>query len=322
MLLKLRRGILRFLSVFLIIAIFILNTWAPVYAQNKQRYFSETGHTVSGEFLEFYERALDPLLLYGYPITESFQDPTFGRIVQYFQNVRFELYPDAPVGLRVKLSPLGEYLYTPGQTADIEPNSPGCATFRENDKPLQVCYAFLEFFKAYGGVKQFGYPISNLEKQDGRMVQYFEFARFEWHPQLPSGKRVRLTQLGNQYFAQQALNQDYLRQKDNLPQTVLELKVRAFPEQPVTGLRGRQVVNIVVQDQNLLPVSGAFVTLGVRLPDGSEIEYKLSVPTKSQGLARFTFPFQTSTPGMVVLTITVHYRDLESQLISSFYAWW
>ena len=37
-----------------------------------QQYFDETGHNVSGAFLEFYRQARDPLLVYGYPITEAF----------------------------------------------------------------------------------------------------------------------------------------------------------------------------------------------------------------------------------------------------------
>lgn len=310
-----RRGFVYF------IFIVILFEWIPVSAQSNQLYFPETGHTVSGEFLQFYEKPIDPLLIYGYPITESFQDPTFGRIVQYFQNARFEYYPDAPPGMRVKQSPLGTYLYTPGTSSNLDPNTPGCETFQEKNTSFQVCYAFLDFLNAYGGVDQFGLPISNLEKQEGRIVQYFQNARFEWHPQMPTGQRVKITPLGSLYFARQALDQDRLRQKDNLPQTVIELNVRIFPAQPVMALAGRQTANIIVQDQNFLPVAGASVSLLVRLPGGQETEYKLDIPTRAQGLARITFPFEASQPGMVTLQATARYGNLMDQAVNSFWVW-
>src|SRR5205085_1113696 len=48
-----------------------------------------------------------------------------------------------------------------------------------------------------GGVELFGYPISEPLMQDGLKVQWFERARFEYHPELASkGTPVLLTQLG------------------------------------------------------------------------------------------------------------------------------
>jgi uncharacterized protein YkwD len=41
--------------------------------------------------------------------------------------------------------------------------------------------AFLPFFDKYGGVRIFGYPISNELSEGGRTVQYFERQRFEYH---------------------------------------------------------------------------------------------------------------------------------------------
>ena len=46
------------------------------------RYFPETGHTVSGAFLEFYDMHGGPFI-FGYPITEEVYEG--GRTVQYFE---------------------------------------------------------------------------------------------------------------------------------------------------------------------------------------------------------------------------------------------
>ena len=313
-----RRGVFACLAVILVGSLF----WIPAKAQFEQRYFPETGHTITGEFLAFYEQASDPQLLYGYPITEAFINPYSGRLTQYFERTRFELYPDEPAALRVKLSLLGVWLYEPGQQRVLPDNSPGCQTYQEVEGSFQVCYAFLDFFKAYGGVRQFGYPISNLEVQDGRFVQYFQKARFEWHAQQPSGQRVKLSDLGSRYFAQQAYDPSYLYLKDNLPQTILSLSVRATPERIVTGLQGRQVLHVIVQDQNLLPVAKAEVTLTITSPNGEQVTLPIKVRTNEKGLARLSFPFQTDQPGLFRLQVTASLEGLQNQAISSFRAWY
>jgi hypothetical protein len=56
---------------------------------------------------------------------------------------------------------------------------------------------FLSYWKANGGVAVFGYPISSLHTNDaGLRVQWFERARFEYHPRLPEPNRVLLGHLG------------------------------------------------------------------------------------------------------------------------------
>lgn len=55
---------------------------------------------------------------------------------------------------------------------------------------------FLRAFDAMGGQRSLGYPITEPLMQEGRLVQYFEFARLEDHPDNPSGALVKLTMLG------------------------------------------------------------------------------------------------------------------------------
>jgi hypothetical protein len=70
-----------------------------------EQYFPETGHTVRGEFLDYFNTH-GGLRIFGFPITEEFL--LNGRTVQYFQRVRMELYPENPAAQRVKLGPLGK----------------------------------------------------------------------------------------------------------------------------------------------------------------------------------------------------------------------
>ncbi|MDO9349453.1 MAG: hypothetical protein Q7T47_09225, partial [Anaerolineales bacterium] len=54
-----------------------------------------------------------------------------------------------------------------------------------------VCYDFLTFIDQYGGVALLGNPVSAFEfLSDGRIVQYFECARFEWHPEFARGENI------------------------------------------------------------------------------------------------------------------------------------
>lgn len=297
--------------------------WQVSHAQTGgQLYFPEKGHWVSGDFLTAYQSVENPLLLYGYPITEAFQDQTTQRIVQYFQRARFELHPEAPPELRVQLTPIGQYLYKPGQGLAIPDNFPACRLFAETG--FQVCYTFLEFFNTNGGVAQFGYPISNFELHDERIVQYFQRARFEWRPENPPGQRVTLTDLGSRYF--EVREEDPIRllaQRDNnVLQTILSLRVRAFLASAVTGLEGQQTLHIIVQDQNLLPVSNAQVSLVVRMPSGEEVRYIVPEASDEHGLTSYTFPFKSSERGLVKIWVIAQQGSLEQRTIASFRIWW
>ncbi len=169
----------------------------PVRAQSADvLYFVETGHNLVGEFLQKYRSAANPLLVYGYPITEQFTSRD-GRLVQYFQRARFEFRPELPAGQRVSLTPLGRALYSPLMQLNVFSSS-ACEYFAAT--AFWVCFDFLQFFRANGGAAQFGYPISPFEFHDGLVVQYFENARLEWQPSMPEGQKVLLTWLGRIYF--------------------------------------------------------------------------------------------------------------------------
>jgi hypothetical protein len=298
-------------------------SWQASFAQSgESEYFKETGHWVSGEFLIKYRSIPNAEELYGYPITDSFIDHTTDTLVQYFEKARFELDPSAPTGRRAKLSKLGEYLYEPDQPLSHPAYVRPCRKVGPGE--FRVCQAFLEFFDANGGVAQFGSPISNAEWLNGWKLQCFTFACFEWHPELPPGQRVVVSDLGRQHFLITGFDRKLLgpNQDNGIPKAILSLKVRAYPVKAVTGLNGTQSVYIIVQDQRLLPVSNAQATLVVRMPSGEEYNRIVTETTNDQGITRYTFDFKTSSIGLAVVEVNVTYEGLSAQTVTSFRIWW
>ncbi len=265
----------------------LLSTGQPGLAQDPGSvYFPETGHWVKGEFLRFYQQAKNPSLLYGNPLTDAFQDPLTGLTVQYFQRARFEMHTES-ASAPVQLSMLGELLYEAGQpSVNLDPKA--CRFFPRTGR--YVCYAFLTFYDSHGGAEQFGEPISDLEREDEIYVQYFQNARFEWHPEATAGQRVILSELGRIYFDRVLGDDRYTRPSpgNDLPASEIRLRARAFVERAVVSPNSQQRVYVVIQDQYLRPVSGVSVALTVHFPGGSEERYRLS-PTDADGISRLDF---------------------------------
>jgi hypothetical protein len=55
---------------------------------------------------------------------------------------------------------------------------------------------FLRYWEQQGGLARFGLPRTTAFMQGGRLVQYFERARFEHHPELGGAQAVQLGLLG------------------------------------------------------------------------------------------------------------------------------
>jgi hypothetical protein len=297
--------------------------WNHVQAQvENSRYFPETGHWVTDEFLLKYESIPNPTLLYGAPITEAFED-TFGTKVQYFEKVRFERDPTLPSSIQVKLSPLGEYLYQEGKKLGLSTNSPACRPFPETGH--SVCYAFLDFFDKNGGISQFGYPISGFEDHDGRFVQFFQNARLEWHPENAPGKWVTVSNLGLRYFYHHEEDLKLLNpvlEGDNIPNvSVLRLRTKAFVSSSVLPSNEKQTIFVIVQDQNFKPVPGVKVEFKVTLPDGSTKEYRTS-NTNAAGISMLNFSVGTGSKGVANIEVFTDYGNLEGQTRTSFNIWW
>jgi hypothetical protein len=295
-------------------------------------YYYETGHYVKGDFLERYRSVSNQEEIFGYPLTEAFFSTTNGHLVQYFQKARFELYPENPPELRIVITPLGELLYIKGKPLPVPDNFPTCRTFPETD--YKVCFAFLEYFLSHGGIPVFGYPISNFETQNGLIVQYFQRARMEWHPELPPGKRVVLAELGVEYFdlfedprllpplpgpwdVQDPNNNSFI------PKPVLYLQVQAYPEKAVLPTSGHQTLYILVRDQKNNPVADATATIIITYPSKRISQDIIPTPSDGNGIIRFPFDYKGELTGITTIEVTITYDSLpDAKTITSFRIWW
>lgn len=277
------------------------------------QYFPETGHFVKGVFLQFYNAARDPKLVYGYPITEQIAARD-GKTVQYFQRARFEL----TAANRVQLTPLGTLTYRPQSPLPV--NNNGCERYPNG---YSVCFTFLDFYKANGGPNQFGNPISPFESADGLIVQYFEGARFEWRADRGAEKWVVISDLGRLYFDQQGEDPVHLKPvppSDATIKPVLSLKARAFVLKAVTLKSGQQTVYVSVKDQTSDSVENASIRAVVHLSDNSTQEYVFT--TNPQGIGQVTFDFSGQKPGeLVTVEVSVNYLGLTTTTATSFRIW-
>jgi hypothetical protein len=169
-------------------------------------YFPETGHNVGMAIKRFYDTH-GGLEIFGLPLTEVIAED--GMQVQYFERARFELHPELPPEFYVSLTLLGRH-YTQGRPEPafqwIATNPGGDRTyFSESGHTLGG--AFRGFWEGRGGLAAFGYPVSEefgeISPQDGKfyVVQYFERARFELHPEnAGTPYEVMLGQLGRQFL--------------------------------------------------------------------------------------------------------------------------
>jgi hypothetical protein len=175
--------------------------------------FAQTGKCVAGPFLDYW-LANGGLAQQGLPLTDEFMEisPLDGKAyrVQYFERARFEHHPENAPPHRVLLGLLGleqyraRYAAPPSRAADPFGAGAECAPFENG---LRVCGAFLAYWRANGGLAQQGLPLTGLfaevNPSDGReyVVQYFERARFEWHPESADPRyQVLLGLLGREQF--------------------------------------------------------------------------------------------------------------------------
>jgi hypothetical protein len=319
-------GLLRSVTIGLVVLFLLMNQGVTSAQVEQSRYFPETGHWVTGEFLVKYESTPNPEQVYGYPITDAFSSELSrspaGTLIQYFERARFELFPENLPELRVTLTPLGEYFLevdSPGRALSILTNPSACRNIPEGG--FQVCYAFLLFFDNQGGIAQFGYPISGLVIQGDRLVQYFQRARFEWRPELPSGQRVMLTDVGYQFFYSVGENADLIQPSPDAVLTdLLELQVSTFVNRSVLPPNGLQEVYVVVQNQYLMAVPGAQVVIHVRMPSGEVQDYSMPI-TDSNGVSAISFIVQDEPTGQVHIVVDVRTSNLLVTSETSFRIW-
>lgn len=174
----------------------------PVLAQDDAQCFDQTNQCISGAIREFWTQNGD-LPVFGYPVTAQQAETIEGTAlqVQWFERNRLEIHPEG-----VLLGRLGvEVLEQQGRP--IQTN------LTEND----IAPEFRAYWESQGldlgdegvsfreSLALFGYPISQalpeVNAADGEryLTQWFERARFEYHPD--TDQMVLLGLLGNELLA-------------------------------------------------------------------------------------------------------------------------
>jgi hypothetical protein len=152
------------------------------------------------------------LPLFGFPLTEPFDEvnPDDGKIyqVQYFERERFEYHPELK-NTQVQLGLLGRnWLMVNCKGYDRAP--PGTSDASRTYFPQTGHYlsgSFKRYWEQHGGLAIFGYPLSDevseqsITDNKSYVVQWFERARFEYHPESAGTEfEVQLGLLGFQWL--------------------------------------------------------------------------------------------------------------------------
>ncbi|NLE76349.1 MAG: hypothetical protein GX605_06305 [Chloroflexi bacterium] len=161
----------------------------------RYRHFPETGKTVGGAFLDFFDR-YGGVSIFGYPITNEFLEG--GTTVQYFQRARFEWWPGNPAPYQVQLGLVGSQIHAP------DPAVANWTTPGRSDQQYfpqtghAVSGAFLSFYRNHGALTLFGYPISEAyQVEGGAIIQWFQRARLEVYP---GDSRVYMGNIGEEWL--------------------------------------------------------------------------------------------------------------------------
>ncbi|MEJ5311355.1 MAG: Ig-like domain-containing protein [Anaerolineae bacterium] len=295
-----------------------------------QEFFKETGHWVKGEFL-IYFRTYGGLEIFGYPITEQFSAQ--GVTVQYFQKARMEWHPENPKPYRVQLGLLGEELnYRQPAVPEPLPRSHRKVYFPETGHT--VAYAFLDFFKAKGGIDIFGYPITEMYFENGQIVQYFQRLKLQWQPNA-SPPTVVVGDLGEIYvslYGQDLPPEAWTPPADARPETAT-----ATASVNIDGLRAvvslryavmftnrNQTVSVLVTDRNGNPVPGARVEVSfVEMASNVTLtgSYQILI-TDKRGFAKVSLPVYEECPGkQIVVRAVVSYGIWSTTAQNVFLLW-
>lgn len=306
----------------------------PAWAQGADaRYFEETGFTVSGQFLQFYD-AHGGRAIFGYPLTREFQEN--GLWVQYFQRARMEKHPENPEPYRVQLGLLGDqlgYRQSPIPTEEIPlPTHPDKVYFPETGHT--IAFAFLDFYRNNGGLDIFGYPITEwIIEPNGRVVQYFQRAKMEWYPENAPGQRIQLGMLGAIYVEQ--FVDPIHRQREPLgilpttptPQTISsdrlkEIQVTVTLKYAIIQLEGIQTAYVYVRDQDGHGVPNMLLNMQVVYGGGRQENFSLG-PTNANGYVEYSFSIGSPPPGLVVIVnLSTQYQSLQARTSTAFLPWW
>ena len=216
------------LRILALLAVVLATGWTPTpsvaaaeWEPPTKVYIPQTGHHLAGAFLDYW-RDNGGVTFLGNPISEQLDEG--GLTVQYFERARMELRDDAIV-----LGMLGDEL---AEAHPMQrPQRARLVRGDESDEPIRsnpfarlpfalftvdpddhqffaesghtLRYSFKLAWEKNGGEERYGFPISEefteISPIDGKAytTQYFQRARFEYHPGMINNYSVVLTPLGN-----------------------------------------------------------------------------------------------------------------------------
>jgi peptide/nickel transport system substrate-binding protein len=213
------------------VALSLLPAPAPAAYAHAQQSRTMNGIAVSGRFLEVWSRQgsdANSVYVNGLPITQRRSEISLedGRTyeTQWFERARYELHSENSPPNDVLLGRLGAW-DSEGR-GKVDPATgkaanPDGAPFVPLLKPQDadgtrklwfpetghtLSGKLLDYWWRYGGLAQFGYPLSEpfeeISRADGKpyTVQYFERARMELHPEKPAPYEVELGLLGVEQY--------------------------------------------------------------------------------------------------------------------------
>jgi uncharacterized protein with LGFP repeats len=86
----------------------------------------------------------------------------------------------------------------PTVAQQIDPNWSPPRTVYIPETGQMIDGVFLDKWRAAGGANAYGYPITAEFEENGRIVQYYQYARFEYVPDDPNGDVVHLGAIGRE----------------------------------------------------------------------------------------------------------------------------
>jgi len=322
---SLLKKLMRLAGLAILIGLFL---YQPGLAQEGAgQFFEKTGHWVEGVFLDYFN-SRGGLEIFGYPLSKPFMDQ--GVLVQYFQKARMEWHPQNPEPYKVQLGLLGDELkYRQPGVPEPYPHSRRKVYFPETGHT--VAYAFLDYFKEHGEINAFGYPITEMHFEEGKVVQYFQRMKLEWSPEDPVST-IQVGSLGEVYvdmhkgrmpvdaFVPPGEDGEGPRPATD---TISSIHAIVSLRYWVLGKDRDQTVSVLVTDNYGQPVTNAnlalyFETIGAEnLPDSDR-----TLTTNEQGFAQTTIPVNWEESGtQIIIHAHVTYNNLETSAKNVFLLW-
>lgn len=211
---------------FVSLVVLVLGIILPAAAASPQ-YFPETHHNLVDPMATYWN-AHGGLPVFGFPISEAFAernaDTSQTYQTQYFERNRLEAHPENQAPYHILLGLLGkEVLATQGRDWTSFPKADASAAHYFNQTGHAITHEpFWQYFRNHGlefdgkqgfsleeSLALFGLPLSEATMEtnssgDTVLTQWFERARFEFHPNKPAEYQVLLGLLGKELTANRA----------------------------------------------------------------------------------------------------------------------